>query len=347
MQPTDLHRDLLDWYDRHARALPWRVPPGANHRADPYAVWLSEVMLQQTTVATVKRYFTRFLTLWPDVAALAAADRAVVLAEWAGLGYYTRARKLHECAQAVVARGGFPTEEAELLALPGIGPYTAAAIAAIAFDRPAVVVDGNIERVMSRLERITTPLPAAKPLLRAAAARHTPQHRPGDHAQALMDLGATICTPRNPACTLCPLRPHCQGVDIAAQLPCRQAKSTRPERHAQLWCLFDAEGRAWAETRPDKGLLGGMLGLPSSDWMATPPPPLPPLAADWQVMPSMVRHVFTHFTLTARVWVAHLRLGQAAPVGLWLDEAQQAALPTLFQKALRVARQSTAKPRNG
>ena len=223
---ADIGADLLAWYDIHARVLPWRTGPAeraAGLRPDPYRVWLSEIMLQQTTVAAVKEYFTRFTTLWPDVAALAAAEDAAVMGEWAGLGYYARARNLLKCARAVVSDygGAFPADHDALLALPGIGPYTAAAISAIAFDDPQVVMDGNIERVMSRLYDIHTPLPAAKPALKARAADLTPRLRPGDHAQALMDLGATICTPKSPACGICPLRPPCAPLEpVPSSLRC-------------------------------------------------------------------------------------------------------------------------------
>ncbi|MEL6768962.1 MAG: A/G-specific adenine glycosylase, partial [Pseudomonadota bacterium] len=264
---------LLDWYDAHARTLPWRVGPAARaagERPDPYRVWLSEVMLQQTTVATVTPRFAAFLSRWPDVSALATAPREDVLAEWAGLGYYARARNLHACAAAVAERhdGRFPDTEDGLRALPGIGDYTAAAIAAIAFDRPAVVMDGNIERVMARLFAETAPLPGVKPRLKAHAAILTPQQRPGDHAQALMDLGATICTPKRPACGICPLMEACEGrrLGLAPGLPAKAPKAAKPIRSGTAFVAFDAEGRVGTVLRPDKGLLGGMRALPSTDW---------------------------------------------------------------------------------
>ncbi|MEQ3630478.1 MAG: A/G-specific adenine glycosylase, partial [Sulfitobacter sp.] len=283
---------LLEWYDTHARALPWRVPPHdrmAGVTPDPYRIWLSEVMLQQTTVATVKDYFARFTARWPDVAALAAAEDADVMAEWAGLGYYARARNLLKCARAVVAEhgGDFPADHDALLKLPGIGPYTAAAISSIAFDLPNAVLDGNVERVMARVYDIHTPLPAAKPELMARAVALTPQDRPGDYAQAVMDLGATICTPKSPACGICPWREPCvaRAEGTAALLPKKAPKKPKPVRHGTIY-LAQREDGAWLlETRPDKGLLGGMLGWPGSDWIDTAEPRpegTPPLAADWR-----------------------------------------------------------------
>ena len=325
---------LLDWYDRHARVLPWRVPPHSGLRADPYRVWLSEVMLQQTTVAAVKAYFHRFTELWPDVGALAAAPDAQVMAEWAGLGYYARARNLLACARAVVARGGFPDTRAGLLALPGIGPYTAAAISAIAFDQPETVVDGNVERVMARLFDEHTPLPAAKPVLTAHAARLTPRARPGDYAQAVMDLGATICTPRNPACGICPLRDPClaRARGTAAQLPAKTRKAAKPVRLGLVYLARRADGAWLLERRPPSGLLGGMLGWPGTDWAETTPPEAPPIPADWHALNAEVRHTFTHFHLRLSLRVAHVG---AESAGLFVPahDFNPRALPTLMRKA--------------
>jgi A/G-specific adenine glycosylase len=311
-------------------------------RPDPYRVWLSEVMLQQTTVAAVRGYFRAFTERWPTVAALAAAPDAEVMAAWAGLGYYARARNLLACARAVAALGAFPDTEEGLRALPGIGPYTAAAIAAIAFDRPATVVDGNVERVVARLFAVETPLPQAKPALTRLAATLTPAARPGDHAQAMMDLGATICTPRNPACTICPLVHDCQGRarGIAAGLPVKAAKKVAPVRQGTLWLGRREDGLWLVETRPTRGLLGGMTGFPGEGWDGPGDgPDAPPAAADWQRI-GEVRHAFTHFTAELAVMTASLPLdtvparGQFAP----LDGGE---LPTLFRKAHDLASVAT------
>ncbi|RRH73893.1 A/G-specific adenine glycosylase [Falsigemmobacter faecalis] len=334
--------DLLAWYDRHARELPWRISP-ADHakglRPDPYRIWLSEVMLQQTTVAAVKDYFNRFTTRWPDVAALAAAPDAEVMAEWAGLGYYARARNLLACARVVADAGGFPQTEAGLLTLPGVGPYTAAAIASIAFATPAVVVDGNVERVTSRIFAMGDPLPAARPKLRELAAQLSPQKRPGDYAQAMMDLGATICTPRNPACTICPVFAHCEArrLGIAADLPRKTPKAAKPERAGVVYIARRPSDGAWLiETRPDKGLLGGMPGFPGSDWaVGGAPAHEPPLAADWLTLNGEVRHTFTHFHLTLQIRITR---SEAEPQqGAWRPAFSPAALPTVMRKAWDLA----------
>ena len=333
--PQVIKAKLLGWYDRHARILPWRTPPG-HGRSDPYRVWLSEVMLQQTTVAAVKAYFERFTSLWPTVHDLAAAEDAQVMAEWAGLGYYARARNLIACARAVAALGAFPDTREGLAALPGIGPYTSAAIAAIAFDRAETVVDGNVERVTARLFAVPTPLPAAKPELVAQAARLTPARRPGDFAQAMMDLGATICTPRSPACGICPLIDECaaRAQGIAADLPRKAPKKPKPQRHGQVWIGFTGSA-VLVETRPDKGLLGGTLAFPSSGWDGSDLPP--PAAADWQ-QSGIVRHVFTHFALDLTVFTAPIadtpRRGRLMPLAAF----DPAALPGLMRKAWALAR---------
>jgi A/G-specific adenine glycosylase len=332
---------LLAWYDRAARRLPWRAPPGAAAPPDPYRVWLSEVMLQQTTVAAATGRFAAFVARWPRIEDLAAAPDAEVMAAWAGLGYYARARNLLACARAVAAAGGrFPADEAGLRALPGVGPYTAAAIAAIAFGRPAVVVDGNVERVMARLHAVETPLPAAKPALRALAARLTPAGRPGDYAQAVMDLGATVCTPRRPACGRCPWAAPCAARrrGRADDLPRRAAKPGKPLRHGAAFLARRPDGAVLVETRPAKGLLGGMLGLPGGDWAETPPPPEAPLDAPWRDAGAAVRHVFTHFELELRVACARVPADTPPPPGLaWAPaEGLDAALPTVMRKALRL-----------
>lgn len=333
--PATMGGALLAWYDRAARVLPWRVPPGSGVRADPYRVWLSEVMLQQTTVAAVVPYFHAFLARWPTVSDLAAAPDAEVMAAWAGLGYYARARNLLACARAVAAAGGvFPDSEEGLRALPGVGPYTAAAVAAIAFDRPAVVVDGNVERVVARLHAVEEPLPAAKPRLRALAAALTPALRPGDHAQAMMDLGATICTPRRPACGICPLVRACAGrlAGIAELLPRKAGKAAKPVRHGIAWLAVRDDGRVLVETRPPEGLLGGMLALPSGPWAAQAAGE-PPLPGDWRDLGVEVRHTFTHFHLRLRLHGARVaaRAGDFRPA-----DAAHRAMPTVMRKALRL-----------
>nr|WP_233902040.1 A/G-specific adenine glycosylase [Paracoccus denitrificans] len=315
------------------------MPPGRG-TADPYRVWLSEVMLQQTTVAAVKAYFERFTSLWPTVHDLAAAEDAQVMAEWAGLGYYARARNLIACARAVSAMGAFPDTRAELADLPGIGAYTSAAIAAIAFDRPETVVDGNVERVVARLFAVETPLPAAKPELVALAAGLTPSERPGDFAQAMMDLGATICTPRSPACGICPVIDHCaaRAQGIAADLPRKAPKKAKPLRQGIVWIGF-SKGAVLVETRPDLGLLGGTLAFPSTGWDGSDLPP--PAPGDWQEI-GLIRHVFTHFALDLTVMTARLTAaperGNLAP----LSEFRPAALPGLMRKAWALARPETA-----
>ncbi|MEM6487861.1 MAG: A/G-specific adenine glycosylase [Pseudomonadota bacterium] len=337
---------LLAWYDRHARRMPWRTGPAerrAGVRPDPYRVWLSEVMLQQTTVATVTPRFERFVERWPTVAALAAARREDVLAEWAGLGYYARARNLHACAQAVARdhAGRFPDSEDALRGLPGVGAYTAAAVAAIAFDRPAAVVDGNVERVMARLFAETAPMPGVKERLRGHAARLTPAHRPGDYAPAVMYLGATICTPRRPACALCPWQAPCRGraAGIAETLPAKAPKKAKPTRHGIVYALFDRRGRVGTLIRPERGLLAGMRALPTGAWVEGPaaddePEGLPrPLAATGWRDAGTVDHVFTHFRLLLRVRIAETA---EAPGAMPADRAL-AAMPTVFAKALRKA----------
>ncbi|HUD91998.1 A/G-specific adenine glycosylase [Sphingobium sp.] len=334
--------DLLAHYDVHARRLPWRAPPGAN-AADPYRVWLSEVMLQQTTVAAVGPYFAKFTVRWPSVQHLAASEDADLMAAWAGLGYYARARNLLACARAVVRDhdGRFPDTEDGLRALPGVGAYTAAAVAAIAFGRRAVVVDANVERVVARLFAIETPLPAARTEIRAMADRITPEARAGDFAQAMMDLGATICTSRNPACGICPLRQDCAAVLTAdpAAFPVKAAKKAKPHRLGHGWWI-ERDGHVWLIRRPDKGLLGGMRALPSSDWSATPDA-TPPVAAGWTTVDEPVAHVFTHFALALTMHHTHVG-ADVAPEGEgeWWPIARigEAGVPTLFARAAEAVR---------
>jgi len=338
---------LLAWYDRHRRDLPWRSPPG--RRADPYLVWLSEIMLQQTTVATVIPYFDRFVARWPNIRALAAAALDEVLHLWQGLGYYARARNLHACARAVVeCHGGhFPEDPAALRRLPGIGDYTAAAIAAIAFDRRVAAVDGNVERVTARLFAERESLPAVKPRLRAHAASLVPDRRAGDFAQAMMDLGATLCTPRRPRCVLCPWRGECAAaaLGIAEDLPMPAAKPERPLRYGIAFWLGRGDGAVLLRRRPERGLLGGMIELPSTPWRAMPWPmaeafAAAPVAAAWVLLPGIVEHGFTHFRLELAL-AAGTTAGTTAEriAGIWATpgEFTNYALPTLTKKLVRHA----------
>jgi len=295
-------------------------------------------MLQQTTVVAVQPYFLRFLKLWPSVEDLAAAEDARVMAEWAGLGYYARARNLLKCARAVVAEydGRFPQTRETLLTLPGIGPYTAAAIAAIAFDQPSTVVDGNVERVMARLHLVETPLPAAKPELTALAEGLTPQKRPGDYAQAVMDLGATICTPRSPACGICPWSGpcHARAEGRQADLPFKTPKKPKPVRLGIAYLARRADGAWLIETRPDKGLLGGMLGWPGTDWAEDAPVEAPPINAEWRDPGAEVRHTFTHFHLRMALRVADVGM-EAVPLrGRFEPDIRRDDLPTVMRKAM-------------
>lgn len=343
---ASISKKLLDWYDRERRHLPWRAAPGT--RPDPYHVWLSEIMLQQTTVATVRAYFEKFLTRWPSVTALAAAPQEEVLKEWAGLGYYARARNLHKCAQTVTAQGGtFPDTEEGLKALPGVGDYTSAAIAAIAFDRPAAVVDGNIERVVSRLKRIGEPLPGAKKPIKAATADITPRKRPGDFAQAMMDLGATICTPKAPKCLLCPIADACaaQKAGDMERYPVKPPKKVKPTRRAiSFWLMHD--GHILLERRPSKGLLGGMPGLFSTPWVERQDFPskeewLPARPSDdyFKESEGMAKHTFTHFHLETQLVIAKAAQRHNLENGFWVPEKDLsgAGLPTVFKKIADLA----------
>jgi A/G-specific adenine glycosylase len=323
--------DLLAWYDRHRRVLPWRALPG--ERPDPYRVWASEIMLQQTTITAVKPYFERFMARFPTVAALASAPSEDVMQAWAGLGYYSRARNLHACAKAVAERHGgrFPETEEGLRALPGIGAYTAGAVAAIAFDRPAAAVDGNVERVMTRLFALEEALPGAKPLIREHVLALLPAARPGDFAQALMDLGATICTPRNPACGLCPWREPCraraQGTEET--YPRKAAKKTGVTRYGAAFVLLREDGAVLVRTRPGKGLLGGMAEVPTSEWRSDyeldGAAQDAPVAASWRSLPMPVRHVFTHFPLELTVFAAEAPTAMATPAGMRFTPAAHLA----------------------
>lgn len=341
-------RLLLAWYDTHARVLPWRALPGGA--VDPYRVWLSEVMLQQTTVATVRSRFTAWVARWPDVASLAAADEGEVMAAWAGLGYYARARNLVKAARAVMAEHGgrFPDTEEGLRSLPGLGAYTAAAVAAIAFGRRAVVVDANVERVVARLAAIDEALPAGRTAIRAAADAVTPDARAGDFAQGMMDLGSAICTPRRPRCLLCPLREECAGFATGApdRFPVKPTKAERPLRYGTIfWVQHGA--RVLLVRRPPRGLLGGMRAFPTGPWVAVPTGLAgAPLAADWRLLAGSVEHGFTHFRLQLALAVAtapaHSTLDLLAAGSEWwpVAELESAGLPTLFARAGQAVRET-------
>ena len=343
---------LLGWYDQHARALPWRVPPGSAERPDPYRVWLSEVMLQQTSVATVRPRFERFVARWPTVAALAAAPEADVLSEWAGLGYYARARNLIACARRVAGElgGRFPDSEAGLRALPGVGGYTAAAIAAIAFERRAVVVDANVARVVARLFALTERPPGGLPALTAATDAITPDARAGDFAQAMMDLGSAICLPRKPLCLLCPLRDECRAFASGQPeaFPAPKAKTTRPDRFGTIF-WWERDGQVLLVRRPAKGLLGGMRALPTGPWVGEPRGLAEPAAlADapgggaWRLLPATVEHVFTHFRLTLTLAVARGPTHEPDTGEWWpIERLEEAGLPTVFAKAAAKIRSLT------
>ncbi len=341
---------LLIWYDRHRRAMPWRALPG--EMPDPYRVWLSEIMLQQTTVQAVRGYFLRFLDRFPTLESLAAADVAEVMPVWAGLGYYSRARNLHACARHIMALHGgrFPEGEESLLTLPGIGPYTAAAIAAIAFGQRAAAVDGNVERVVSRLFRIEAPLPAAKPIIKEKTLALVPPDRPGDFAQALMDLGATICTPKRPACALCPWSLPCAAWQAgdAEGFPRKAAKKAPRARSGYAWLVFREDGAILLRTRPPRGLLGGLAEVPTSDWLEAScshglPESAMSLPADLATLPGWrqanrpVRHVFTHFALSLLVHAARAPSSVAAPEGMRftpLARLDEEPLSTLMRKVI-------------
>ena len=330
-----IHAKLLDWYDRHRRDLPWRAKPGET--PDPYRVWLSEVMLQQTTVATVRPRFAAWVARWPTFASLAAAEEADIMAAWAGLGYYARARNLLAAARVIAAEHGgrLPDTEAALRALPGFGDYTAAAVAAIAFGRRAVVVDANVERVVARLFAVS-----GKPAIRAAADTVTPDARAGDFAQAMMDLGSAICRPKRPQCLLCPLADDCtaRALGTPEAYPVRKAKAARPHRFGTLFWLRRG-GEVLLVRRPDKGLMGGMRALPTGPWTETPPGLAgAPAAADWRLLDEGVSHGFTHFTLDLALAVADDHQNAGADAGEWwpVDRLGEAGLPTAFLKAARL-----------
>lgn len=345
--PLPSAADLVDWYDRQHRKMPWRIGPAERLKGvlpDPYRVWISEIMLQQTTVAAVRSYFETFTTLWPTVADLAQADEADVMKAWAGLGYYSRARNLKRCAETIVADHGgrFPDDEATLLKLPGIGPYTAAAITSIAFGKPALVVDGNVERVITRVFAIETPMPDAKREVREKLGLIAPTNRPGEFAEATMDLGATICTPTKPACAICPWREVCAGAKRGdpEHFPVKPAKSERPTREGIAYVAIRSDGAVLLRRRAPKGLLGGMSEVPNAGWdsgrkSAATPDLSPPFTANWISGNEPVEHVFTHFRLLMRVKAARVVASMPAPEGWWWStDLEGEALPTVMRKVI-------------
>jgi len=334
---------LLDWYERHARDLPWRIGPADRAkgvRPDPYRVWLAEIMLQQTTIPHGTRYFLEFTRRWPNVAALAAAETEDVMAAWAGLGYYARARNLLKCARIVAEQGGFPETETELRKLPGIGPYTAGAIAALAFDQQAAAVDGNVDRVFARLLALKGEWKAEKKRLAEIVRGLVPADRPAEFAEALMDLGATVCTPKQPNCLICPLSDLCaaRAEGTPERYPIKPAKAAQPLRQGHVYVLIDGSD-ILLERRPETGLLGGMLGLPTSDWPKSCDRPAAayPAKADWREI-GEVRHVFTHFALELIVWRADI--SGERPSGEWRKRRDTDGLPTVFAKAFKLAARS-------
>ncbi|MCW8836132.1 MAG: A/G-specific adenine glycosylase [Rhodospirillales bacterium] len=343
---------VLVWYDVNRRVLPWRAASG--EKPDPYHVWLSEIMLQQTTVATVGPYFADFVRRWPTVSDLAAAELDDVLHAWQGLGYYARARNLHKCAGIVASQmgGRFPEDEKALKGLPGIGDYTSAAIAAIAFGKGATPVDGNVERVMARLFAVKEPLPGSKPRLRSLAAGLTPAKRAGDYAQALMDLGATVCRPRNPSCDLCPLEGLCRArrEGTAARLPARTPRKPQPKRYGVAFWMTNDDGAVFIRRREEKGLLGGMMEFPSTPWRAEEwmvdeaasyAPTPDPGKSGWRILPGSVRHVFTHFDLELQVVAGVCAKGAKRMDGaVWcpVSGLGDHAFPTVMKKIAALAK---------
>lgn len=343
-QITEMRASLLRWYDQSGRTLPWRIRPedrNSGLKPDPYAIWLSEIMLQQTTVPHGTPYWFKFLELYPTVHDLAAAPLDEVLTHWVGLGYYARARNLHKCAKIVSEEmdGQFPQTKAALLKLPGIGDYTASTLAAICFDEPTSIVDGNVERVIARLHRVDTPLPKGKKEIKALARVLADPDRPGDYGQALMDLGATVCTPRSPNCDICVWWGLCEARKVGDMeaFPKKAPKKAQPVRYGHAYVMTRNES-VWLRRRDEAGLLGGMMEVPTSDWLSEQPPYAPPIKAKWSQSVSPVRHIFTHFELRLDVHKAALE-GDPAGAGEWvpIDQVKERALPTLFKKVLTTA----------
>lgn len=355
---SKISENLLAWYDKHHRTLPWRISPEdgkAGVLPDPYHVWLSEIMLQQTTVTAVRPYYEKFLKLWPSVSDLAGTSSDSVMQAWAGLGYYSRARNLKKCAEFIVAeyQGRFPDNETELIKLPGVGPYTAAAIASIAFQQPVAVVDGNIERVFARLFEIDTPLPQAKVPIKEKVAAHLSKTRSGDFAQGLMDLGSSICTPKRPNCLLCPLQDMCKASKLGVQetYPVKAPKKAKPKREGAAFIIEDQNGSIYLQKRPETGLLGGMSEVPTTDWNSNQDGATDtnaaPMEADWQNK-GQIRHIFTHFELT--LWVYHTKVDSRLTLsmrnGWWStpDQITSEALPNLMKKVVTAVKTDAFKP---
>jgi A/G-specific adenine glycosylase len=345
---------LLAWYDRHRRTLPWRARPGQT--ADPYRVWLSEIMLQQTTVQAVAAYYRKFLARWPNVEALASAPLDDVLAAWAGLGYYARARNLHKAAKAVTERGGrFPSTSEDLRKLPGVGIYTAGAIAAIAFGAREAAMDANAERVIARLFALEEPLPGSKPKLLELGRSLVPADRPGDFAQALMDLGSLVCTVKRPACGICPWSDDCIAYrrGVAELLPVKSSKPIRPIKRGAAFVARGASGAVLLVKRPEKGLLGGMLQPPLGPWGEEFPSrdealAKAPFRAAWKKLPGLVRHGFTHFELEIEVWTAPAARRQGKGKWIVVEDLPHVALPTVMRKIIAHALAGgEMRPRSG
>lgn len=343
----EYHKALLKWYDDEGRTLPWRAKN--KQVINPYHVWLSEIMLQQTTVITVIPYFLSFIQRWPTFQALSQASLDDILHAWQGLGYYARARNLHRCAQKITSdyHGTLPTTSEELIKLPGIGPYTAKAIAAIAFNQDVLPIDGNIARILSRLYGISSPLPAGMTEIQNVAVIFTPQIRPGDFAQAMMDLGATICIPRTPLCEKCPFQTGCKAhaLGIAAELPVKIKKRARPQKYAVAYILKRKDGAILLRKRPEKGLLGGMMGVPTSEWRLNRLESHllnveAPLEMEWECLEEIIHHSFTHFDLEVDLYYGNISPQEASSLeGDWifLDQLKLYALPKLFKKIIEAS----------
>lgn len=343
---VEFSKNLLSWYDKNARSMPWRLPPNSDETPNPYFIWLSEIMLQQTTVVTVFSYFKKFTTKWPSIDELAKADDDDVMANWAGLGYYARARNLLKCARIIVDQynGFFPNAYEELIKLPGIGPYTASAISSIAFSEPHAVLDGNVERVISRYYSVLEPLPSCKEELRSLAQFNLSNSRPGDHNQAIMDLGATICTPKKPYCGRCPVISGCQAniIGNAEILPKKRPKKKKLLKFGSLFIARNPIKGFLVEKRPENGLLGGMLGWPSTEWTYDTCT-VPPFLADWHMMPGVVRHTFTHFDLELNIFSAYIGRAVSPYYFISFDCFKSDNMPTLMRKAFDLYMSDTKK----